>query len=526
MNEQMELLVEFAFAAAVGTKRYALRDIVTPTKYYEGRVVSFGDLDREISVVPGEFRLSGFSLELDNSDNEFSTFKSLVAFKNVEVTLLYGDLAVGEADFTTVAKGVIDTWSLGDVLSVDVLDESLERFDQPISGVITRNLFPDLPDSTPLNLMPIAVGSVSSSGLFDDGALPAYLIDPAVSQAKYQYVAAQGTVTVDSVYVYGVLTASGFTVQQRTFGATTITTIEFDSDQRDGDRPNETEVTWDGGNATSNPSLAWKEVLEQQGFAAGELDTSGFNDARDIFNIRNVTAGIAITDKSETLRTAAEKCAESFNMTTIAALDGKVSVTVPQPGATVPNAPLIDESQIVQASFEMVPSDELASSLEYEFSCHWVQDEFQDRVVLNDSAQQSKIGQDIRKSAEMFYTIHPSGAAAVAADKMFFTREERVVMTVLADPVLFKTINLGSDVRLTHYSGLGASGFSAQLCRCISAGLTFDGFNMLSRFQFVDLTEATFNFTKDWERYVGDTQGIWTDHLVNENERPSPLVIS
>jgi len=535
MNEQMELLAEFAFASPVGAKRYALRDIVSPTKYYEGRIVAFGDLDREISIVPGEFRLSGFSLDVDNSDNEFSNFKSQVAFKNVEVTLLYGDLAVGEADFTTVAKGVIDTWSMGDIWSFDILDESMDRLDQPISGVITKNLFPDLPDSTPLNLIPLVIGTVSSSGLFADGALPAYLIDPAVSQSKYQYVAARGTIKeVTTVYKYGVVVASGFTVQQRTFGATTITTIEFDADQRDTSRPNEREVTWDGqgitddgtpsGNNITNPSMAYKEVFLQEGYTAAELDTTGFDDARDILNIRNVTCGIAIVDKEETLRTVAEKCAESFNMTTITSLAGKISVTVPQPGATVPAAPLIDESQIVSNSFGMDPSDELASSLEYEFSCHWVQNEFQDRLEQTDSAQQSKIGNDIRKKAELWYVIHPTSASAVSNDKLFFTREERVVMAISADPVLFKTIKLGSDVRLTHFSGLGSSGFSAQLCRVISAGLTFDGFNILSQFRLVDLTEASFNFTTDYQQFGNEQPPFYTNWL-NTKDQPTEAPI-
>ena len=119
MNEQMEVLVEIALDAPTGTKRYALRDVITPTKYYEGRVVSFGDIDREIAIVPGEFRMTGFGIEFNNSDNHFSNLKDITPFKNRVVTLLYGDLAAGESDFTAVSIGKIESWGGGDIFRIE-----------------------------------------------------------------------------------------------------------------------------------------------------------------------------------------------------------------------------------------------------------------------------------------------------------------------------------------------------------------------------------------------------------------------
>ena len=58
---------------------------------------------------------------------------------------------------------------------------------------IDTTKFPDLPDETPRELVPLVIGLVSSAGTgqSNTGAIPCYLIDPASTSAKYVYVACQ-----------------------------------------------------------------------------------------------------------------------------------------------------------------------------------------------------------------------------------------------------------------------------------------------------------------------------------------------
>ena len=511
--------------------------LASKTKMYSEKVVSFSDIEREISIVPGEFRLSDIVVQFDNTGNYFSDLRKRTPFKNRVMSLLLGDTEKGESDLATIYKGKIENWGGANVFWIQAIDETLLRFEQKISGVITKNQFPDLPDDTPLELVPLVIGTVSSFGLSNTGALPAYLIDPAISQAKYQYVAAQGTIkSIDKVYKYGVLVGSGFTVQQRTFDGETFTTIEFDADQRDTSRPNELAVTWDGkgitddgtpsGDNITNPALAWKEVLLQKGFVAGDLDTAEFDAMAIVFDVRNVTCGFATVDKDDTLRDLAERFAESFNMTTFTSRTGLITVTVPQPGSAATNLITVDESQTAIDSFGMEGSDEMASTLEYEFSRNWQAEEFDERLELTDPAQTSKIGEDLTKKAEFWYVIHPSSAAAVAYDKLFFMREGRVIINSLVDPTLFKQIKIGNDIRVTHFEGLGTAGFSKELFRTIGAGLVWDGENLLMSLRCVDLADAVLEFTTEYKKYLRKRPIIWTDTLSNEQQTGPPLVIS
>ena len=48
----------------------------TKNEFYEPRVVRFGNVQREIGVLPGEFRGASFSIDIDNTDQWFSTLKA------------------------------------------------------------------------------------------------------------------------------------------------------------------------------------------------------------------------------------------------------------------------------------------------------------------------------------------------------------------------------------------------------------------------------------------------------------------
>lgn len=510
-----------------GDRLVSLTGIATATKFYGPRLVSVDDISREISVQPGEFRAAEITLTLDNTDDFFSDIRTAEPLIGRTVEVLLFDAAIGESDATVIAAGEISSWSgTSKMFTINAQDLSLNRLDQVIDDRIDTTNFPDVPDETSRELVPLVIGLVSSEGTgqSNTGALPAYLVDPAIAQSKYQYVACQREVKdIPNVYVYGVVTVSGFTIQTRTLGGKTYTTIEFAADQRDSARSNELEITCDvdgitddgtsSGNRISNPARIWEEVLLQNGFVAGDIDAAKFTTAAAAYAGRSVTGGFASIDTDETLRDIAEKMALSFNMTTIATRAGKLGISVPEPGAVTPSSPVsIDESEIVRDSFSMAGPDELASAIDYRFAKNWHLDEFDLSGAVEDAGLAANLNRDVRVTAELDYVRHVSAAAAIANDKLFFLSDQRVLVEARADVTLLRSVDVGDTVTFKHFSGIP---FSPEHHRVLGAGLSFDGPAMLLALSLIDYSQTVLTGTKLFRDLVEPSQ-LRSDHFHNE----------
>ena len=489
-----------------GDRLVALIGIATATKYYDARIVAVDDIHREISVQPGEFRAAEITLQLDDTDDFFSDIRTAEPLlgRVIEVSLF--DPTIGESDATIVAAGTISGWSAdANTFSITAEDLGLNRLDQVIDDRIDTTKFPDLPDDTPRELVPLVIGLVSSAGTgqSNSGAIPCYLVDPAATSAKYVYVACQREViAVENVYVYGVLTASGFTTHTRTYGSQTYTTIEFTADQRDVGRSNELEVTADidgisddgtaSGNRIANPAKIWEEVLLQNGFVAGDIDATSVTAARNSYAARSVTGGFASIDLDETLRDILEKFAVSFNLTTFATRAGKFGVTVPEPGAA-PTADQVtfDESTIARDSLAYGASEELASSIDFFHSRNWHTELYDIEGQYSDALQVSRLGRDVRLSVDLPYVRDATSASAMVNDKAFFLSDNRVVVQLSADVAELRNIDVGDTCIVKHFGGFP---FAPTSFRVLGAGLSFDGANMLLALSLIDISQAAFTF--------------------------------
>ena len=506
-----------------GDRLVALVGVSTATKHYDGRIVEIDDIQREISVQPGEFRAAEITLTVNDADSFFSDIRTNEPFIGRMVEVLLFDPDIGESDDTVIAAGTISSWNAtANTFTITAEDLGLDRLDQVIDDRLDTTKFPDLPDDVPRGLVPLVIGLVSSAGTgqSNTGAIPCCLVDPAVSQSKYQYVACQREVkAVPNVYVYGVLTVSGFTVQTRTLGSKTYTTIEFTADQRDIARSNELEITCDvdgitddgtaGGNRIENPADLWQEVLLQSGFVAGDIDSTSVTAARNSYGARSITGGFASVDKDETLRDIAEKFAVSFNLTTLATRAGKFGVSVPEPGAApAPGQVTLDESTIARDSLSFGGPEDLASSIDYFYSQNWHTGLFDIEGNVSDALQVSRLNRDVRLSVELPYVYEPTSAAAVINDKLFFLSDNRVVVEVQADVAELRNVDVGDTVTLKHYGGFP---FSASSFRVLGAGLSFDGANMLLALSVIDISQTAFTFGVEFKTRARKRPEFWSD---------------
>ena len=92
----------------------------TKNEFYEPRVVRFGGVNREIGVLPGEFRGASFTIELDNTDQWFSKIKAAEVVRRRPVELWIGDTEEGVDDFELIAVGRVRNWTGRDVIQLSL----------------------------------------------------------------------------------------------------------------------------------------------------------------------------------------------------------------------------------------------------------------------------------------------------------------------------------------------------------------------------------------------------------------------
>ena len=506
---RLEPLVEIELDS--GTLRYSTSGIVSANYYWEPRLVSIGDINREISVLPENFRASDISITLADADQAISKLRREEPFRRRKVKILLGRMDQGESDFETIATGVIESWqSRDDQFIIRAVDQPMDWLDEVIAGFTTDlSRFPARPDTTGLHLVPILIGKASSP----TGALPSYLIDAAASQAgRYRYVAAHGDIkSVTAVYRYGVqLASSAYTVRKVNYVSQIFTVIDFTTDQRDSDRASEREITWDGdgwtsdgtatGSSLANPSDQYQAFLESQGLT---VDSTSFTTAQTEFTSRNVTGAMIFVDRGETLRQVVGHTAKSYNLTTYTLPSGAIAVTATGAVRTAPLGTLIevDEAKVARGGFSLMSSRRLASEIAYRYAYNGVSRGFEKTDLLRDLRQEASLGERIRIKEEMPYVRDATSAAAMVEDKLFFTQEQRAVATIGVDPAVIKEVDVGDFIRVSHFAGLGESGYAKEEMRVLGVGLSFRDQGLVGRLKCVDIVQDL-EFTTDFFDYL------------------------
>ena len=505
---RLEPLVEIELDS--GTLRYSTSGIVSANYYWEPRLVSIGDINREISVLPENFRASDISITLADADQAISKLRREEPFRRRKVKILLGRMDEGESDFETIATGVIESWQArGDQFILRAVDQPIDWLDEVISGYLTDlGTFPTRPDTTGAHLVPILIGKASSP----TGALPAYLIDAAAGQANYRYVGAHGDIqSVDAVYRYGVkLAASAYTVLKVNYASQIFTVIDFTADQRDSDRASETEITWDGdgwtsdgtatGSSLTNPADQYQAFLESQGLS---VDSASFTEAAAEFTSRNVTGALIFVDRNETLRQVVGRTAQSYNLTTYTLASGAIAVTATGAVRTAPSGTLVevDEAKVARGGFSLMSSPRLASEIVYRYAYNGVSQGFEKTGLLRDLRQEASLGERIRIDQEMPYVRDATSAAAMVEDKLFFTQEQRAVATIGVDPDVIKEVDVGDFIRVSHFAGLGESGYAKEEMRVLGVGLSFRDQGLVGRLKCVDIVQDL-EFTTDFFDYL------------------------
>lgn len=500
----IDALIEIDFDS--GTRYYSRNGVRAPHAFYRPLISSFGGMSRDIPVVPSDYRAAQVKMTFSNASGEFSRLRDSESWRNRPLRVRLGDPDVGWQDFTVAFVGRISNWSIDkETCSIDAVDAIQSRLGHPLDFVIDGGFYHRLPDETPRALAPLVIGEVTAPL----GAVPAYLVEPSVEIVPFRYIACQGVAkSIDEVYAYGALVDPGDYSITNGLGPTggAVTFIDFDSDQRVVGDATEPHVSWNGsgqtddgtsgGNAINNGAEQLERVLLLNGFAADEIDSTKVAAAADTLDQKQIRGAFVAVERGITVGDAVRLFAENYNLQIFATNDGKVGITAPDPtideDAELPELTAIHD--IVAGSFAVAGPQEVASTLVASYQYNWYSGEFLSTSLQTNPQQIGALGEDVATNSEHPFIRGSASMREVAAIKMFFMREQRQIVTATTTAHWHKDLDIGDAVRITHFAGIGQSGYASRIFRVVAIGLEEAGAALATKLTLVDLDAEPFFF--------------------------------
>lgn len=479
-------LVEIDFRS--GTFYGSWVGTATPTRQYEGRVISISPINRSIPAEGGLYSVGNVEVALSNHDGYFSQLKASEGFLNLPARILMGYPDLGFSTFEPAITGVVTEPIFdddGQIVRITITDDVLGRLDRPITDVLQRTIPGGYPiGSTPEDVKPELIPYVMGihqkpvDSTRDVGQLPARRI--AAGLSTWSYVAGHGDLAVDEVYVYGVLAVSGYSTEViEATGGEKFTLIHFDADPQDLDshRPDEIEVTWNGTGITdidgpidadSRPLYQLKHFLvERCGYEESEFDVTNLATHANAMAVRGIKGAWAIVDARLSIADVVAEAMNSWGCRFYRKRSGLIAFSFIGTEATEVED-YRETHEIVGGSFRipMNPKENTASRLQVNWDWNYVREFFARQPDLNSPSEEENLVYPKRRNKSLKYlrTLDGDPAAPLAVGALYLgLMRENVQFPEFAVPGRFFPIqDLGDAVTVTHSKGIGANGYEAQ----------------------------------------------------------------
>lgn len=468
----------------------------SPAGFFDSRVVSIGGITRSVTQMPGIYSAGNTDIVLTNHDQALSHIRGNSGWKNRRVVLIYGQPAYGLASFTSVYSGVIveDVWA-NDVVTLTLSSKALTRMQQPVSSWIPKvnpvTGYPlDVPSYVQSTLFQQGFGAIhSSSGLFSDdnaGQIPAIPID----KLGGTYMIGKGVCTVDYLYRYGKLITdfSGINYAYLTApDGVQYTAVLFSTDQRDATLPVDgKEITWSG-SFTDETRAAY--LIEQTAVRAGfyDLNVPAMDALKAEFDARDFDGqGWAILKQELKNQDIFEKMCESFQLWFFEKCDGTYAFGFA--GSSADPVAYFDARDILPGTFVQRNNilENMCSDLQYNSDQGYVpgREFYAHQPVLPSSDEAINLGESIRDNQNFPYvrsrfydpvngldSADTSVATQLALLNFQSRREKgkRVEFTIPAKN--FRLFDLCDKVGITHWEGIGPTGYNGEPVRVLSTQL-------------------------------------------------------
>jgi len=441
------------------TLRYSFHGVTTETAYYDGRLASVSDIDRRADPNGGVFQHQSATVAIADADRTLRKLRQSESFQNRSITIDLINLDTG--DTTTVFTGrIVDIESNAEELIITARDVFSEKFMREIPLKITPDLFPNMPDTTPTAMIPIVFGEVLTSDYSDVGAVPAYIIDPAVGSASYKCIAAQQEMDqITDVFVNGVKLASAqwssVTDSVSTeFGSMTMQFILLDFDPRDGKDGNPV-ISWSGKSTASTadrlaPNIV-EDLLTLHGlFSSSDLDSAMQSSAATDYDDLSLYCDLAITEPM-TYFDFFDLLARTLNLATFQTAAGKIGMFFDNAGAGTSKHDYRDDENIIRWGSTKSP-DKRLTRINASYARNYAFGRYDAWTYHEDSTEKANLNNEtiiVDLSLDAIRNINR--AKQIAEIKLYQNRSDRQVIEF--DAEFNPDLELGDRADVTHFAG-------------------------------------------------------------------------
>jgi len=510
-----DLLVEIALDN--GTLYYSIHGTSTSTAYYEGRITGIDSLKRTIRPGGGVSAIQTIGFELADQDGTLRTLHENQTFKRRAVTVKLVDDE--DNAVTTQFVGVVESVAVTpDLLQIEARDDSWDVLTEKVPLRVFPDIFGDMPITTPVALIPIVIGTVSSTSFESRGSIPAYLVDPSVTAAKYRYVAAQHPLkSITKVYSRGNEVPSGdwtttYVDTTTSYGTVRMTYIDVDYDLRDEngvddvtyDATGITDDNLESGNLETDIPDSLKLVLSNLDqtsplVAADFASTTTVNAQYTAQSISLSNNGLAVTEWGMTWLDVVDMFAESFNLQFFVNSSGKFKMRFDDAQTGTSTKTYFDSQDIIQGSFSIDSPSDNVSTLECSYAYDFARGRFTARKSYNDATEQTALGRNIEEEAELHGIRSINDAQKIAQIRLFQQRSSRDVVSFRIPAKSY--LELGDFVSVTHWAGPSSNnvGYDETLFCIYELNLTVDGNGLFHDLLLIDHPGLTVGSPADSE---------------------------
>jgi hypothetical protein len=237
-------------------KYYAPIDTITPSVFYDGRILSLSAFNRAVSEKTGLYVCSDMDITLANQDKEFSKLLAEYFLKNQIIEIFVGWQDEPASWMEYVSKLVVDDYSRqGALFKAKLRDITTKYFKRKIPLYrCTASEYPNIHKNHVNRMMPEVIGNASLTTSGQGGACEAVCVDT----VAHKYLLTRGSLySVTAVYSEGVVCSpTGYSISYADGGRTYCT---FTADMKDAkitfDAQGYTFPLWDSVNGyVQNPS--------------------------------------------------------------------------------------------------------------------------------------------------------------------------------------------------------------------------------------------------------------------------------
>ena len=455
-----------------GTDRYSLYGL-SETYHWTGKIISFSSLRRGIPIGGGLGTVGNCTIKLADADRTFRAV-DIEDYINRRVNLKLADATTGTL-YQVMTGKIQDVDFDESTFSLRIRDDSYKKLKEYVSDRIVqdRTDWTNLPSTLKAALVPVLQGIVTSSNYRKTGYMPALLVDPAIGQTKYRYLACQGHATITTVFRNGKALAAGDWTQTQTNDPTAtyaVTYIDCDYEQREGSDLNKDTISWDGTgpNGSATPAEAVEETLKLAGWDGDDYDTASFAAAITLYDDapKTITAGVSVVDKDETWEDFLEYCGEQFSAQFFYNTAGKLEMIFESwevPSATAYNY-VIDDSIIQNISTQSVRESHTGLQTSYAYDNKEREPSWSRLYSDTDELTRQNSVADIG-SLEIPFVYNATSADSLAYCKLKSMSSEREIITLRTAAIA--GLDLGDYIKVISNFGSGTNGYEALLCKVL-----------------------------------------------------------